>query len=90
MCVWRVEGGGGGDLFLIKELVTVTLVLAAATNNNQDPRPLKPLLRGCPRRCPPLLPFLFLSEPPASQVAREPVIPRFHPEEQVIWEKGRG
>lgn len=35
------EGGGGGDLFLIKELVTVALVLADATNNNQDPVPLK-------------------------------------------------
>jgi len=35
------QGGGGGDLFLIKELVTVALVLADATNNNQDPAPLK-------------------------------------------------
>lgn len=30
-----------GNLFLIKELVTVTLVLADATNNNQDLAPLK-------------------------------------------------
>lgn len=85
-----VAGRTWWGLFLIKELVIVTLVLADTRDNHQDPVPWR-CVANRRRSSPPgpalTLPFSLYS---ASQAARGAVTSRFHPEERAAGEKGRG